>query len=122
MKVLTRELIDAELPWLVTAEDLANWLESEGYLDPPKFRISKDKLLDYLKMDTRVRTEIVSPYLLRRLVAAGYLERRQDELHTLPGRKPYLYEVTEKGKKFIDRHDNPKATNTKKTEETVEES
>lgn len=105
MKILTRGAIDAELPFLVTAEDLADWLEKEGYLDPPKLRISKNQLLDYLKMDTRVRTEMVSAYLLRRLVAAGYLDRRQDDLHTLPGRRPYLYEITEKGKNFVAKYD-----------------
>lgn len=102
MKVLTRQVIEAIAKQAEDKEQLIALLEEQGFVRPaPELQMTKKQVVEILKLSSRVRTATVSPYLLKRLVAMGYLVREKDMEHTFLGRKPYIYHVGKKGENLL---------------------
>lgn len=117
MKILTREIAQSIASEVSTVAEFIDRLEEDKYIRAaPRLAMTKQDVYKVLKQSDRVRTELNSPYLLKRLVDAGYLKREKDMNAANIGRRPYLYKLTPKGQLYVNGFNH----RFKKKEETAE--
>ncbi len=102
MRVLTKEIALEVAAEVSSVSEFIERLEKMKLIRPaPAMSLNKRQIVQILKQSDRVRSEVNSPYILKRLVEAGYLNREKDMQFVGIGRKPYLYTLTPKAKNLI---------------------
>lgn len=102
VQVFTREIAKQIASQVSNVDEFIEKLEEMKIIKGPRRnRMTKFDVVRILSQDDRERAERNSLYTLEQLRAKGLLVREPDTSVQGPGRKPYIYKVSGKGRGYL---------------------